>query len=32
VEQLLRNGGIDRSRLESSADTPAKVMPLRLLG
>jgi diguanylate cyclase (GGDEF)-like protein len=32
VEQLLRNGGIDRSRLESASDAPAKVMPLRLLG
>ena len=32
VEQLLRNGGIDRSRLESAADAPAKAMPLRLLG
>jgi diguanylate cyclase (GGDEF)-like protein len=32
IEQLLRHGGIDRSRLESVSDTAEKVMPLRLLG
>ena len=32
VEQLLRQGGIDRSRLEAVPDTTEKRMPLRLLG
>ena len=32
VEQLLRQGGIDRSRLEYVPDTTEKRMPLRLLG
>jgi diguanylate cyclase (GGDEF)-like protein len=32
VEQLLRNGGIDRSRLESVSDPPKNLVALRLLG
>ena len=32
VEQLLRNGGIDRTRLESSTSRPENVVALRLLG
>jgi diguanylate cyclase (GGDEF)-like protein len=32
VEQLLRNGGIDRTRLESVPDPSEKRVPLRLLG
>src|SRR4029077_1676838 len=32
IEQLLRHGGIDRARLESSSGPLAHPMPLRLLG
>jgi diguanylate cyclase (GGDEF)-like protein len=32
IEQLLRHGGIDRSRLESEPDRSEHLVPLRLLG
>lgn len=32
IEQLLRNGGIDRARLESAPDASQNLVPLRLLG